>query len=96
MSLVYCIYLLFSLTLFTHAEIGHGLVPRVVVCTSDPTRLLRSVPFCDRAMSLGVNFSSLSKILNCAGNNNVMTMKAEDDADSVAMLGFVVLGHVVL
>ena len=41
---------------------------------------------CDRAMSLGVNFTSLSKILKCAGNEDVMTMKAEDDADSVSFM----------
>lgn len=41
---------------------------------------------CDRAMSLGVNFGSLSKILRCAGNDDVMTMKAEDDADSVSFM----------
>ena len=37
-------------------------------------------------MSLGVNFSSLSKILKCAGNDDVMTMKAEDKGDSVSFM----------
>ena len=41
---------------------------------------------CDRSISLGVNFSSLSKILKCAGNDDVMTMKAEDEADSVTFM----------
>jgi proliferating cell nuclear antigen len=33
---------------------------------------------CDRAMSLGVNMASLSKILKCANNDDVITIKAED------------------
>ncbi|XP_067935650.1 proliferating cell nuclear antigen-like [Watersipora subatra] len=39
-------------------------------------------PFrCDRNLSLGVQFKQMSKIIKCAGNNDVMTMKAEDDGD---------------
>merc|ERR1712205_60611 len=37
---------------------------------------------CDRSMSIGMNLTSLSKILKCAGNDDVITMKAEDDADT--------------
>ena len=37
-------------------------------------------------ISLGVNFSSLSKILKCDRNDDVMTMKAEDEADSVSFM----------
>ncbi|ORZ37959.1 proliferating cell nuclear antigen [Catenaria anguillulae PL171] len=39
-------------------------------------------PFrCDRAMSLGVNFGTLSKVLKCADNNDILTLKAAEDSD---------------
>eukprot|EP00939_MAST-03C_sp_MAST-3C-sp1_P004665 g4665.t1 len=37
----------------------------------------------DRNLTLGLNFVSLSKILKCAGNSDIITMKAEDDGDSI-------------
>lgn len=33
---------------------------------------------CDRDMSIGMNMASLSKILKCANNDDVITIKAED------------------
>ena len=33
---------------------------------------------CDRDMSIGMNMASLSKILKCADNDDVITIKAED------------------
>jgi hypothetical protein len=33
---------------------------------------------CDRDMSIGMNMASLSKILKCANNDDVITLKAED------------------
>lgn len=41
---------------------------------------------CDRNISLGMNLESLSKVLKCAGNDDVVTMRAEDDADSVTFI----------
>jgi proliferating cell nuclear antigen len=41
---------------------------------------------CDRNVSLGVNLVSLSKILKCAGNDDIVTLKAEDDGDIVTFL----------
>jgi proliferating cell nuclear antigen len=41
---------------------------------------------CDRSMSIGMNLASLSKILKCAGNDDVITMKAEDEADEVTFM----------
>ena len=41
---------------------------------------------CDRSVSLGVNFNSLSKILKCAGNDDVITLKANDDCDTVSFM----------
>ena len=49
--------------------------------------LLRSDGFdhfrCDRALSLGINLTSMSKILKCAGNDDTMTLKAEEDNDII-------------
>ena len=52
--------------------------------------LLRSEGFesyrCDRALPLGINISSMTKILKCAGNDDSVTIKAEDNGDSVTFL----------
>jgi len=49
--------------------------------------LLRSDGFdhfrADRNNTLGLNFGSLSKILKCAGNDDIITLKAEDEGDSI-------------
>ena len=51
---------------------------------------LRSTGFdhyrCDRAISLGINSANLSKILKCAGNEDVLTLKAEDSADKLTLM----------
>ncbi|KAK3811162.1 MAG: proliferating cell nuclear antigen [Benniella sp.] len=36
---------------------------------------------CDRSLALGINLVSLSKILRCAGNDDQITLKADDAAD---------------
>jgi proliferating cell nuclear antigen len=41
---------------------------------------------CDKSVSLGMNLASLSKILKCAGNDDVITMKAEDDAEVITFM----------
>ena len=52
--------------------------------------LLRSQGFehyrCDRNMSIGMNMMSLSKVLRCAGNDDVVTLKAKDKADVLNLL----------
>jgi len=41
-------------------------------------------PFrCDRNIALGINLSSLTKVLRAAQNNDILTLKAEDAPDSV-------------
>ena len=49
--------------------------------------LLRSDGFspyrCDHTMNLGINVTSMSKVLKCANNDDVVTIKAEDQADTV-------------
>lgn len=52
--------------------------------------MLRSDGFdtfrCDRNLSMGINLSSMSKILKCAGNDDAITVKAGDNADAVTFM----------
>jgi len=41
---------------------------------------------CDRNLSLGINLASMSKILKCASNDDVITIRADDDADNVTFI----------
>jgi len=41
---------------------------------------------CDRNLALGMNLESLSKVLKCAGNEDTVTMRAEDDGDTVTFV----------
>jgi proliferating cell nuclear antigen len=38
---------------------------------------------CDRNLSLGLNLGNLSKILKCAGNDDSITLRCEDDSDTL-------------
>jgi len=41
---------------------------------------------CDRSVSLGLNLGSLSKILKCAGNDDTITIKADNSGDNVTLM----------
>ncbi|KAE8618768.1 hypothetical protein XENTR_v10009494 [Xenopus tropicalis] len=41
---------------------------------------------CDRNQSIGVKMSSMSKILKCAASEDIITLRAEDNADTVTMV----------
>ncbi|XP_022673339.1 proliferating cell nuclear antigen-like [Varroa jacobsoni] len=41
---------------------------------------------CDRNLSMGMNLTSMAKILKCAENNDIITLKAQDDADTVTFV----------
>ncbi|XP_057300187.1 proliferating cell nuclear antigen-like [Hydractinia symbiolongicarpus] len=41
---------------------------------------------CDRNLTLGMNCVTLSKILKCAGNDESITVRAEDNADTVSFV----------
>jgi len=41
---------------------------------------------CDRNLSLGINLASMAKILKCAGNEDRVTIRAEDSADVVTFI----------
>lgn len=40
----------------------------------------------DRKISLGINLGSMSKILKCSGNDDIITLKAEDSGDAVTFM----------
>ncbi|KAG6547893.1 hypothetical protein Mapa_010713 [Marchantia paleacea] len=52
--------------------------------------LLRSDTFehyrCDRNMSMGMNLSNMAKMLKCAANDDIITMKADDGGDAVTFV----------
>ena len=41
---------------------------------------------CDRQLSMGMNLTSMSKILRCASNDDIITIKAQDQADNVTFM----------
>ncbi|KAF2350181.1 Proliferating cell nuclear antigen PCNA [Trinorchestia longiramus] len=41
---------------------------------------------CDRNLVMGMNLTSMSKILRCAANDDIITMKAQDNADTVTFV----------
>ena len=44
-------------------------------------------PFrCDRNIALGINLNSLTKVLRCAQNEDILTLKAEDAPDVVNLV----------
>jgi len=41
---------------------------------------------CDRTISLGINSNNMGKMLKCAGNDDVITLKAEDTGDTLTLM----------
>ena len=41
---------------------------------------------CDRNLSLGISLQSMGKILKCAGNEDIITLKSEDKGDNVTFM----------
>ncbi|KAL0915167.1 hypothetical protein M5K25_015566 [Dendrobium thyrsiflorum] len=52
--------------------------------------LLRSEGFehyrCDRNMSMGMNLNNMSKMLKCAGNDDIITIKGDDGGDTITFM----------
>lgn len=40
---------------------------------------------CDRPVALGVNTANLSKLLKCSGNDDTVTLKSEEEGDSLSL-----------
>jgi len=41
---------------------------------------------CDRNISMGIHLGNMTKIMKCAGNDDIITMKAADEADMVSLV----------
>lgn len=41
---------------------------------------------CDRSMSLGINLGSMGKVLKCCNNDDIVTLKADDNADAMTFM----------
>ncbi|GBF89873.1 proliferating cell nuclear antigen [Raphidocelis subcapitata] len=41
---------------------------------------------CDRPMSMGMSLANLAKVLKCAGSDDIVTLKANDDGDTVTFM----------
>jgi proliferating cell nuclear antigen len=41
---------------------------------------------CDRSLSLGISLSAMAKILKCASNDDSVTLKADDNGDSITFM----------
>lgn len=41
---------------------------------------------CDKPIVLGMNLPNLSKFLKCAGNDDIITIRADDDGDKITLL----------
>lgn len=41
---------------------------------------------CDRSMPLGINLQSMSKVLKCCNKDDIVTLKAEDDGDTISFM----------
>lgn len=41
---------------------------------------------CDRNLSMGMNLANMAKILKCANNDDIVTIKAQDNADTVSFM----------
>mmetsp|Transcript_22558 Transcript_22558/g.50905 ORF Transcript_22558/g.50905 Transcript_22558/m.50905 type:complete len:261 (+) Transcript_22558:51-833(+) len=41
---------------------------------------------CDRSMALGLNLANMGKILKCAGNDDVVTLKSQEEGDMLTIM----------
>ncbi|KAG8510281.1 Proliferating cell nuclear antigen [Galemys pyrenaicus] len=41
---------------------------------------------CDRNLAIGVDITSMAKILRCAGNEDIITLRTENNADTLALV----------
>lgn len=41
---------------------------------------------CDRNLTMGMNLANMAKIFKCANNNDTVTIKAQDNADTVTFM----------
>ena len=57
----------------------------LAACACGVALLLRADGFdhyrCDRNISLGINLTSMGKVLKCCNNDDIVTLKSDDQAD---------------
>jgi proliferating cell nuclear antigen len=41
---------------------------------------------CDRSLNMGVNLANMSKIIKCAANDDSVTLRAQEDGDTITLL----------
>ena len=41
---------------------------------------------CDKPINLGVSFENLAKVLKCAGNDDIISLAAQDDSDTLGLM----------
>lgn len=41
---------------------------------------------CDRPLNMGIHIGNLSKVLKCAGNDDIITLKADDNGDTLTLM----------
>ena len=41
---------------------------------------------CDRNISLGINLGSMGKVLKCCNNDDILTLKSDDQADTMTFV----------
>uniref|UniRef100_A0A7S0RYP4 DNA sliding clamp PCNA n=1 Tax=Chlamydomonas leiostraca TaxID=1034604 RepID=A0A7S0RYP4_9CHLO len=41
---------------------------------------------CDRPQNMGIHIGNLSKVLKCAGNDDIITLKADDNGDTLTLM----------
>ena len=41
---------------------------------------------CDRTLALGINLASITKVLKCAGNDDSIVLKSEDQGDQLTLM----------
>lgn len=59
--------------------------PRIINSVTVLIKLLQPCCACCAAAA-GLSLNNLAKILKCAGNDDVVTMKAADDGDTVTLM----------
>ncbi len=80
----------YELTLFLLCSTGISLQAMDNSHVSLVSLMLRSDAFepyrCDRNLTLGINMANMAKIVKCANNEDVITLRAKDTPDTIAFV----------
>jgi proliferating cell nuclear antigen len=59
---------------------------RALECRARSHRAVARHVVSDRTLALGIKLESMAKILKCSGNDDMITLKTEDDADALTFM----------